>query len=255
MPAPSFVLVPGAWHGAWCFDLLVHELRRRAVRCVCVDLPALGDDATPAAEATFEQGVERVLQACAGREKLRLVGHSFGTLYTTEAALRAPARPHRLIHLAGWVPRAGDSFSALAEVAPVDAEFRATFRRTEDGAAHELPVESAQRWVYSDVPESFATLAATRLRPQPLGPMRDAAVRDAPETLAQIRQRVIVAEEDRVLAPDALVALAERAELTVETIPHRTLPVPVDAEAACGLAAGGGLTRTATESFDSQHCA
>jgi pimeloyl-ACP methyl ester carboxylesterase len=38
----TFALVHGAWHGGWCWDLLVDELEKRGHRSVAPDLP--GDD-------------------------------------------------------------------------------------------------------------------------------------------------------------------------------------------------------------------
>ena len=35
----KFVLVHGAWHGGWCWDLLVDELGKRGQRTVAPDLP------------------------------------------------------------------------------------------------------------------------------------------------------------------------------------------------------------------------
>ena len=39
MVLATFALVHGAWHGSWCWDLLVEELTRRGHRCVAPDLP------------------------------------------------------------------------------------------------------------------------------------------------------------------------------------------------------------------------
>jgi len=48
----TFVLIPGAWHGAWCWDRLVPELEDRGHSAVAVDLPC--DDKA----AGFERYVE-----------------------------------------------------------------------------------------------------------------------------------------------------------------------------------------------------
>ncbi len=54
------VLVHGAFHGAWCFDPLVAELRRRGFVCTTPELPltSLADDAA---------AVTRALDAIEGR--------------------------------------------------------------------------------------------------------------------------------------------------------------------------------------------
>lgn len=35
-------VVHGAWHGAWCWDLVVGQLRKQAVPVVAIDLPGHG---------------------------------------------------------------------------------------------------------------------------------------------------------------------------------------------------------------------
>lgn len=42
----TFALVHGAWHGAWCWELLTPELTRRGHRVVAPDLPAAEPSAT-----------------------------------------------------------------------------------------------------------------------------------------------------------------------------------------------------------------
>ena len=46
----TFVLVHGAFHGAWCWFKLVPELEKRGQRVVAIDLPGAGDDPTPVAD-------------------------------------------------------------------------------------------------------------------------------------------------------------------------------------------------------------
>ena len=66
----TFVLVHGAWHGAWCWERLIPELNHRGHRAIAMDLPCdeldagLGDYADAAAAA------------CAGiDEPVVVVGH------------------------------------------------------------------------------------------------------------------------------------------------------------------------------------
>jgi pimeloyl-ACP methyl ester carboxylesterase len=89
----TFGLVHGAWHGAWCWDLLVPELERRGHGAVAPDLPI--DDAL-AGLADYER---TVVDALGDRDDVVLVGHSMGTLVIP---LVAAARPVR-----GWCSCAG----------------------------------------------------------------------------------------------------------------------------------------------------
>ncbi len=42
-----FALVHGAFHGAWCWEPLVRELRAAGHTATAIDLPGSGDDETP----------------------------------------------------------------------------------------------------------------------------------------------------------------------------------------------------------------
>jgi hypothetical protein len=59
----TFVLVHGAWHGAWCWSRLLPELEARGHRSVVMDLPVEDGD------ATFEEYADVVL-----------VGHALGAM-------------------------------------------------------------------------------------------------------------------------------------------------------------------------------
>ena len=47
----TFVLVHGAWHGAWCWDKVVPLLEAKGHTVVAPDLPGHGDDETPRVNA------------------------------------------------------------------------------------------------------------------------------------------------------------------------------------------------------------
>lgn len=67
----TFGLVHGAWHGAWCWDLLAQELEARGHRAIAVDLPCEDSSAGCAEYAAA------VVEALAGvGDDLVVVGHS-----------------------------------------------------------------------------------------------------------------------------------------------------------------------------------
>ena len=224
MAAPRFIFIPGSWHGAWCFDLLLLELQRRAVRCETLDLPGLGDDETPLGEVTFDAGVQRVVGLIGNRRNVTLVGHSFGAFYATEAAIRAASKIREVVYLASYVPMEGDSFSSQEELVPLEPGVKSLTSRKDDDLL-ELDPKAAVDFVYSDVAEGIAAAAATRIRPQPIAPFREAAI-SRPESggLGSLSRRAIVAENDQVLNPEHCVLAAERAGVVVETIPTGHMP-------------------------------
>src|SRR4051794_784768 len=85
----TYVLVHGAWHGAWCWKKVLPLLRQRGHRAVALDLAGHGEDHTPVAGITLETYVDQILSCVhkeAHGEPVTLVGHSFGGLVITQAA-------------------------------------------------------------------------------------------------------------------------------------------------------------------------
>ena len=82
----TFGLVHGAWHGAWCWDLLVPELEFRGHAAIAMDLPC--EDR----EATFFDYAETVSSALLDSSDVVLVGHSLAGMTIPLVALRRPIR-------------------------------------------------------------------------------------------------------------------------------------------------------------------
>jgi pimeloyl-ACP methyl ester carboxylesterase len=109
----TFVLVPGAWHGAWAFDAVVPLLTDAGHAVHALTLTGLGpddDDATVAA-ANLDTHAGDVLELLdrAHITDATLVGHSYAGMVIAAAADRARGRVSRLVHLDAYVPRDGES--------------------------------------------------------------------------------------------------------------------------------------------------
>jgi pimeloyl-ACP methyl ester carboxylesterase len=115
----DFVLVHGAWHGAWCWRHVQAPLCAAGHRVFAVTLSGVGERAHLGPQgitlATHVQDVAAVIEA----EELRdavLVGHSYAGMVITGVADRlagAPSRPLAcLAYLDAVVPRPGESWSS-----------------------------------------------------------------------------------------------------------------------------------------------
>src|SRR4051794_23690642 len=107
----TFVLVPGAWHGSWCFEAVVPLLERVGHTVHALTLTGLrpdDDDATVAA-ANLDTHADDVLQLLDRTHvtDATLVGHSYAGMVIAAAADRADGRISRLVHLDAYVPRDG----------------------------------------------------------------------------------------------------------------------------------------------------
>ncbi|MYN13359.1 alpha/beta fold hydrolase [Pusillimonas sp. TS35] len=116
---PAIVLVPGAYHGAWCYSHYLDFFEQQAVDAYAVDLPGHG---SLAAGCRLDVGIDalgrHLAQACAALDRrVVLVGHSMGALPVMLAA--AQIRPAGVVLLAPSPP--GNLPGALA-LPPVPAD-------------------------------------------------------------------------------------------------------------------------------------
>jgi pimeloyl-ACP methyl ester carboxylesterase len=92
----TIVLVHGAWHGAWCWDLVVEKLRSVGASVIPIDLPGHGDDPGPLGDLHADSArLTEVLDEL--DSPVLLVGHSYGGAVITEAGVHASV--HRLVYL------------------------------------------------------------------------------------------------------------------------------------------------------------
>jgi pimeloyl-ACP methyl ester carboxylesterase len=100
-----FVLIHGGFHGAWCWERVIPELRRLGHSAIAIDLPGHGQRADERSTlADRRDAITAVLQA--GDV---LVGHSGGGYDITLAADAAPDLVRHVIYLAAGVPIEGKS--------------------------------------------------------------------------------------------------------------------------------------------------
>lgn len=111
----DFVLVHGAWHGAWCWRRLLPRLWQAGHRAFALDLTGLG-----ARHHLFQptigldDHIADVLATLAAEEldAAILVGHSYAGMVITGVADRVPERLAALVYLDAVVPRSGESWSS-----------------------------------------------------------------------------------------------------------------------------------------------
>ena len=114
--------------------------------------------------------------------------------------------------------------SSIQEFAPLDEWQWSAIKVTPDAVASELDAEAACNYLYHDAAEGIAAAATSRLKPQPLEPLRSACIQEESDALGSLKRRVILAEEDRVISADSVIAMAERAGVPVESMPTGHCP-------------------------------
>lgn len=110
--ASPVLLVHGAWHGGWCWDMVTPLLEREGARVLA---PSLAGLAERAGEMSAAIGLETHIADIAGlieREDfydLTLVGHSYGGMIITAIADRMPERLRHVVWLDAALPSDGQS--------------------------------------------------------------------------------------------------------------------------------------------------
>ena len=88
----TFVLIAGAWHGAWCWHKLVPLLESHGHVVLTPELPATGTDRSDPAGVTLESWARFVADiVTAAPEPVILAGHSRGGIVISRAAVASTA--------------------------------------------------------------------------------------------------------------------------------------------------------------------
>lgn len=191
-----FLLVHGSCHGAWCWRDLIPALRALGHDARAIDLPAHGDDPTPAAAATLDLYAEAILAAI--DEPVTLVGHSAAGYPITLAADRAPERIERLVYLCAYVPAPGLSMIDMRRAGPAQP-LAGAVRADADGLTYRVDPEKARACFYNDCPDRAVSDALPRLCPEPIRPQ--ATPLPPLAHWHRIERHYLICEDDRTIPP------------------------------------------------------
>ena len=197
-PVTSYVVVHGAWHGAWCWDELAPLLGGHVE---AVDLPGHGADTTPVAGCTLDAYVARVVEALErAPEPAVLVGHSLGGITVAQAAEQRPDLVRAAVFLAAYLPRHGESGYGLARLDTASAITPdCCVMRAGEGLLDLVP-ERIRAAMYDGCPQALADAAVARLCPEPLKPM-GTPVALTPERFGSVERVYALCLRDRIVTP------------------------------------------------------
>jgi pimeloyl-ACP methyl ester carboxylesterase len=212
----TFVLVHGAWHGAWCWAALQAELDRHGVPSIAVDLPGHGGSAEPLTglhgdAAALGNMLDRLQER--GTGPVVLVGHSYGGAVITHAATGRNDIRH-LVYIAAFALDDGESIiGALGTLERHDVALAAAMMPTADGAATNVDPELAPDALYGQCDPHVVAAALLRLSPQPMATMIE-AVAGSPRSA--VDSTYVVCLQDRAVHPAHQEVFARRCTNRVE---------------------------------------
>jgi pimeloyl-ACP methyl ester carboxylesterase len=198
----SFVLVHGAWHGAWCWERIVPLLESRGHRVVAPDLPGMGNDPTPLSEVTL-QGWARSIADVIRREAepVILLGHSRGGIVVSQAAEYVPERIRTLVYLTAFLVPNGQTLQDTMRQIPPRPESEGSLVFSPDHATSMIAPDAVRRVFYNTTPEEWVGRAARLVGREPT--MSFVTPLDVTESRFGSVPRVYIAcSEDRAIAPE-----------------------------------------------------
>lgn len=169
MTGPTYLLVHGAWGGAWCWRDFGSELDRRGVAWTTVDLPSSRSGADPATDLADDATL--VAHHANTLGSVVLVGHSYGGAVITEAASRINGL-QRLVYVAALVPLVDQSASTTSQQAYSRTLLDVAIER--DGGLLRLNHDLAGAALYGDCPPDVVEWALGQLSTQTLASFRAA---------------------------------------------------------------------------------
>jgi len=200
----TFVLLHGAWHGAWCWKRVSQRLRAAGHTVYTPTLTGLGERSHLLnADITLETHALDLINVFLWEDlkDVVLVGHSFGGIAASAAADRIAERIQRLVYLDSLIIQSGESpFSVLPP--DVAQTRRALARQSPGGLSIPTPppeafgVTDAQdaQWLREKcTPHPVSTYESTLTLSHPVGnglPASYIAVKPDYAPLASVRQWV-----------------------------------------------------------------
>jgi pimeloyl-ACP methyl ester carboxylesterase len=166
------VLVHGAFGGQWYWEPVVGPLRAAGHTVEVVELPGHGEDTTPIEAVTLPAYAGRVCEALGSSdEPAVLVGHSMGGVVVTQAAADCPERVSKLIYVAAFLPRDGQSLDSLTKLPEgADDQVQANIVVEGEPPAATLPADKAHFVLFGNCSEEEASPWIGRLQPQAVIP-------------------------------------------------------------------------------------
>ena len=196
----TYVLIHGAWHGAWCWDKVASLLAKEGHTVVAPNLPGHGDDKTPISKITLRAYADCVCEVInIQSEPVILVGHSLGGIVITQAAEICPDNIQKLVFLTAFLLKNGET---ILQYAQEDTEALVLSHRviSEDKSYTKIKDEAIKQIFYADCSDEDVERARSLLSPQATAPSMT-PVNTTKENFGRIPRIYIECLQDKAISP------------------------------------------------------
>ncbi|MBB3128309.1 pimeloyl-ACP methyl ester carboxylesterase [Paenibacillus rhizosphaerae] len=160
-----FLLIHGAWHGAWCWEKIIPSLEAAGHRAITIDLPGHGEDQTPISEITLDAYANRIVAVIDELEQeVILVGHSMGGVAVSQAAEYRPKRIKSLVYISAFLFKNGQN---MIDVIPPHPDVQIS----EDGSTITVAADKVKDMLYNNCKDEDVAKALAQWRVQAMSPL------------------------------------------------------------------------------------
>ena len=198
----TYVLVHGAWHGAWCWDKVVPLLKMKQHKVEAPDLPSHGKDKTPIRDVSLKTYTDKVCNVLnAQTEPVILVGHSMAGIVISQVAEYQPEKIKTLVYLAAFLLRSSE---VLLQIGQEDTEslIPPNMIMAEDESYATLQEEALKEIFYGYCADEDSDRAKSLLVPQATAPLAT-PINITEKNFGRIPRVYIETLRDRALSPSA----------------------------------------------------
>jgi pimeloyl-ACP methyl ester carboxylesterase len=176
----TYILVHGAWHGAWVWDKVIPLLQAKEDKAIAIDLPGHGKDYGRTSDISLDDYVNAVMKTADDQKgKVILVGHSMAGMVISQAAENlGREKVLALVYVDAFLPRDGESLFSLVEATlknltpelgrPLLVE---NLIVSDDHKTNSVNPEMAAQIFYHDCSEEDQKFALARLSKEPIAPL------------------------------------------------------------------------------------
>lgn len=195
----TFLLIHGAWEGAWSWKETITHLQKNGHRVKAIDLPGHGDDKTPTSEinmALYANRVKAELEKTEG--KVVLVGHSFGGFVITQVAEEMPDKIEKLVYVASAMPYEGKTAVEVFEE-DQESEFLENLIFSEDKSTATMSKETIMNVIFTGATEAQIDVLLPKLVVQATTPFFEQVI-TTQENFGRVPKAYVETILDRVIS-------------------------------------------------------
>jgi pimeloyl-ACP methyl ester carboxylesterase len=176
----TYILVHGAWHGAWCWNKVIPLLQANGNTAIAIDLPGHGTNAGHTLDINLDDYVNAVMTAANDQKgQVILVGHSMAGIVISQTAEKLGSeKVSTLIYLDAFLPKNGESLFGLVEATlkhlTPDSRKPALVGNiitSDDHKTNSINTEMAADIFYHDCSEEDKKFALARISKEPIVPL------------------------------------------------------------------------------------